>query len=102
MQEIVDLGDGKCQYRSWETIVGRGAWMVTLMMGGQLDNANRRYGEDLKRVVEARREKTKGNSKRRDGPDNPDSMKEFLKHRDISISMSHACSLIVHDLALHT
>lgn len=102
MQEIVDMGDGKCQYRSWETIAGPGAWMVALMMGGQLDNANRRCGEDLKMVVEARGGKTKGKSKRRGGPDNPDSMKEFLKHRDISISMSHACSLIVHDLVLHT
>ena len=52
MQEIVDLGDGTCQYRSWETIAGPSAWMVALMMGGQSDDANRRCGEDLKRVVE--------------------------------------------------
>ena len=54
MQEIVDTGDGECQYRSWETTAGPGAWMVPLMMGEQLDNANRRCGEDLKRVVETR------------------------------------------------
>ena len=54
MQEIVDLGAGICEYRSWETIAGPGAWMVALMTGGQLDDANRRCGEDLKRVVEAR------------------------------------------------
>lgn len=33
---------------------GRGPWVVALMMGGQLDEANRRCGEDLKRVVEGK------------------------------------------------
>ena len=54
MQEIMELGDGKCEYRSWETIAGHGAWVVALMMGGQLDEANRRCGEDLKRIVKSK------------------------------------------------
>lgn len=54
MQEIVELGDGKCEYRSFETMAGPGAWVVAWMMGGQLDEANRRCAEDLKRVVESK------------------------------------------------
>ena len=54
MQEIVELGDGNCEYRSYETIAGRGSWVLALMMGGQLDEANRRCAEDLKRVVESK------------------------------------------------
>ena len=37
-----------------------GAWVKALMMGGQLDAANRRLREDLKRVVES---KITGNGK---------------------------------------
>ena len=47
MHEIVELGDGKCEYRNWETIAGPGTWVVALMMGGQSDEANRRCGEDI-------------------------------------------------------
>ena len=54
MQDIMELGDGICEYRSWETIAGHGAWVVALMMGGQLDEANRRCGEDLKRIVKSK------------------------------------------------
>lgn len=54
MQEIVDLEDGKCEYKSWEPIAGPGAWVVALMMGGQLDEANRRCGDDLKRMLESK------------------------------------------------
>ena len=52
MQEVVEVGDGKCEYRSWETMAGLGAWVLGLMMGGQLDEANRRCAGDLKGVVE--------------------------------------------------
>lgn len=54
MQEVVELGDGKCEYRSYETMAGPGAWVLALVMGGQLDEANRRCAEDLKRVVESK------------------------------------------------
>lgn len=53
VQEIVDLGGGKCEYRTWETMAGPGATVVSWMMGGKLDEANERCGRDLKRVMEA-------------------------------------------------
>lgn len=47
-------GVGRCEYGSCETIAGLGAWLVALVMGKQLDEADRRYGEDLKRVLESK------------------------------------------------
>lgn len=52
MQEIMELGDGMCEYRSWETMAGPGPWVVSYKLGGQLDEVNKRCPEDLKRVVE--------------------------------------------------
>ncbi len=89
----MDLGDGKCGYRSWETIEGPGAWAVTLMMGGQLDEVNRRCGEDLKRVVESKLGKSKLAVEVLERQ--VLIIESFLKHFDISIGTSHAGSLII-------
>ena len=51
VQEIVDLGDGKYEYRTWETMQGAGVFVVKWIVSGKLDEANRRCGEDLKNVV---------------------------------------------------
>jgi len=52
VQEVVDLGDGQCEYRTWETMGGPGAMVVNWMMGTKLDKTNKRCGGDLKRMVE--------------------------------------------------
>lgn len=54
MMEVVELEGGRCEFRSYETMAGPGAWVVAWMMGGQLDEANRRCADDLKRVVESK------------------------------------------------
>lgn len=40
MQEVVELGVEKCEYRSWETVGGPAAWVVAYMrpIGGVLRN----------------------------------------------------------------
>ena len=68
MQEIVDLNDGKSECRSWETIAGPGAWVVALMMGGRLDEADRRCREVLIRVVESKLGKTNTSCDGRESP----------------------------------
>ncbi len=47
VQEIVGLGDGKCEYRTWEIMVGPGGY------GSELKEANERGRKELKRLVEA-------------------------------------------------
>ena len=53
IQEVVEIEGGKkCKYRTWETMVGHGTMVVNWMMGKKLDEAHKRYADDLKRVVE--------------------------------------------------
>lgn len=40
-------GDGKCEYRTWEIMVGPGGY------GSELKEANERGRKELKRLVEA-------------------------------------------------
>lgn len=53
VNEIEDLGDGTCVYRTWETFAGPVAWIVKRAYGGQLQERFEDWVRDLKGFVES-------------------------------------------------
>jgi hypothetical protein len=54
VQEVVDLGDGTCEYVTWETFGGYAAWAAKWAIGGKLTERFGDWGRDLKGWVEGR------------------------------------------------
>ena len=56
VQEVKDLGDGTCEFRSYETMAGPGRYAVLQVVGGKvLDDAMERVANNLKEEVGRRK-----------------------------------------------
>ena len=58
--EVEDFGDGNCEFRNYETMEGVLVTAVKWTVGGTLDEAFRRFAEDLGREVGRRLGKGEG------------------------------------------